>query len=786
VTLFRLVTLERVALSGVHGQVALADPRHLAVLVRLAAAPGRSLDTDDLLLGIWPHLTAQQGADALASAASAIAAAAGTQIVTQDVARWTLDPSVECDVDRAPPGAAPTFAVAFALADTPEWDEWVANVRNEIAQRPAPNRPTRRWRAALALGVAAAGVGVAFLASRPRPLDGFSPGDLVILADVANATTDSMLGRSLQVAATVGLEPSSRIELYSRSRVLESLRAVGRSLDSTGLTEDRALEVAVRESVPWVVSISVEPDGIRTRVTTRLIRTDTRKTMATARAQAVGVLGLVDAVGQSLRTLLARLGESERALRSQPALAFATSADHGALRAYSEGTAAWSRSEFHLARDYWARALTLDTGFAMAMRSLGSYYYYHHNRTEGERYYRGALARTGRLTEWERLQIETQYAGWRGDLDSALILARRIAATFPRASTYYSLGTVLLQAGQCPEGLDALARSRELDPSDPNTHINIATCEKALGRYDRARLAYLAADRVDSIALFSGNVNIEFAGAALLSGRMAEAESALTRMARRPGMSDQALGFRGLGFLALWRGEIARAGEHFRQAAAHSRQQRASNSLLRNLALLAATQRSGAGSAERRQTLAAIDSLAAIPGLAPGFLVLAVEPHADDANVGKIRSLVERIRARADPRSREDSLQVHYANGVLALAERDARAALAAFDRAEGVIRPDNMGYRRAIAYQQLGQLDSARRVLSGIVSRPAFGSESEDAWIRSLLEIGLVEERLGRFDDAIASYRRFLEQWKDADARLPDLILIRSRLNALLGRSDR
>jgi len=638
---------------------------------------------------------------------------------------------------------------------------------------------------ALALGVVAAAAGVGFLVSGPGAVDGFTPGDRVILADVANATSDSLLSRSLQVVAVVGLEPASRIVLHPRGRILESLRGVGQSLDSAGLTPERALEVAIREGVPWVVAINVEQDRERAQVTIRLIRASTRETVVTVQTQAAGVFGLIEAVGQSLRTLLARLGEPARALREQPRLSFATSADLDALRAYTEGTAAWGRGEYHLARDYWGRALTLDTGFAMAMGSLGSYWYYHHDRAKGERFYRGALARTGRLTEWERLQIEERYASWRGDRDSALTVARRIATRFPRASTFSRLGTALMQSGQCAEGLPALERARELDPTALSTLVNIATCEKSFRRYDRARLAYLAAARLDSNALYRGNVNLEYAGALVLGGRVTEAESTLTRMSRRQGMSDQALGFRGLGFVALWRGQLALAQDQFRRAATLSRQQRASNSLLRNLALLAATQRIAGVPADRRRALAAIDSLAAEP-MAPGFLVLALEPHADDGDVEKIRSLVDRIRARADPRNQEDSLQVHYVTGVLALATRDPPAALAAFDRAKGFIRPATMDYRRALAYQHLGQLDSAQRELAAIVAVPRFGSEDLDAWIRSLIDIGLVEERLGRYDDAIASYRRFLEQWSEADPGLPDVDMIRRRLNALLGRHDR
>jgi len=66
------------------------------------------------------------------------------------------------------------------------------------------------------------------------------------------------------------------------------------------------------------------------------------------------------------------------------------------------------------------------------------------------------------------------------------------------------------------------------------------------------------------------------------------------------------------------------------------------------------------------------------------------------------------------------------------------------------------------------------------------FGHEDQTAWTRALIVVGDVEERLGLVDDAIASYRRFLDHWKDADPGLPDVIRVQARLKALLGRRDR
>lgn len=768
---FRLVTLDRVTLLGPLGPVNVADPRHLAVLVRLAAAPGRSLVSNDLLLSIWPHLTPQQGTNELAKAASVIAAMAGTPLVVATADRWILDAAVGCDVDGALPASAPSFAAGLALPDTPEWDEWVATVRQVLANRPVRiwNRP---WAKPVLIGLAVTLVAAAgYRWFVGRPIEGFTPGDRAILADVENTTADSSLGRSLGVAAAVALQQSRRLELVPRGQVQGG---------PTPMTAEVALDAGAKGDIPWVIAIRVEPAGNRNTVTTRLVRVKTRQVAVTASEPAAGVLDLVAAVGATIQTVLVRIGEPERPAGEQPELSFATSANLDALRAYAEGSAAWSRGAYHLAKDFWSRAIALDTGFAMAMGSLGVYHYFHHNRVEGERYYREALARRGRLTEWERLQIELGHANWRGDRDSALALARVTVARFPRGGTFLGLGSMLLRARRCPEGLEALERSRQFDPRNPHVYIAIATCEKVLGRHDAARLSYLAAGRLDSTMLYVNNVNGEFVSSTLLAGYPVEAESALVKMTRRPGMNDQALGFRGLGFLALWRGEVAQAREQFRRAAGLSRQQGAANSLLRNLALVVATELAAGHQAEARQTIREIDSLARGPGMAPGFLGFAADAHAEVANTGRVRELLDQVRAEADPRNREDSLLIHYLAGTLALAEGDARAALAGFDRAAGYPAQMMLALRRAQAQERLGQLDSARAGLSRIIAQPVFGVEGQIGWIGALIEIGRVEERLGRFDDAMASYRRFREHWKAADPGLPAVIAVDGRIAAL------
>jgi tetratricopeptide (TPR) repeat protein len=521
-------------------------------------------------------------------------------------------------------------------------------------------------------------------------------------------------------------------------------------------------------------------------VTIRLIRVRTGEVALTVPASADNAVELVTALDRALRALQRRIGESQARLREQPLLAYATTSNLEALRAYSEGVAAWQESRYAIARDLWERAVTLDTGFALAMGSLGASYYYTHNRQQAASQYQRALARAARLSEWERLRIASGYATARGDLDSALAVDRRIAATFPRALTYYDLGTDLLQMRRCPEALEAFERSRRLDPLNPHTAINIATCHKVLGDFDRARLAYLEAGRLDSTMLYRANINLEYAGALVLTGRATEAESVLSRMSGRIEMADQALGFRGLGYLALWQGRIEPARARFARAAAISRQQHAAPSLLRNLLLLVAAERAGRDQSPDRRVLATIDSLTRLEAVAPTFLTFAVGPHADDRDGAIVTALLERMRHRVDPRSREDSSHIWYVTGALALAEGHAADALNAFDRAGEFRFPTTLALRRAMALEQLGQLDSARAVLRSILAKNVFGSEDQIGWMKALVAVGQVEERAGRVEDAIASYRRFLDFWKEADAGLPDVVRVQARLNALLSRTDR
>ena len=199
-----------------------------------------------------------------------------------------------------------------------------------------------------------------------------------------------------------------------------------------------------------------------------------------------------------------------RSAHQSAPLPLVTTSSLEALRSFAEGSAAWEAGDYRRAREFWARAVDLDTGFAMAYGALGNLEYYMLNRAAGERYYAAALSRASRLTEWERLQLLENQASYRGQPDSARVIGRAIAERFPSAASWYDYGTDLMRAAHYEEAIAALQQALALDSFYVFGWVNLATTYKALRRHEDAIRAYRRADAIDPEVLYRNNINHEY------------------------------------------------------------------------------------------------------------------------------------------------------------------------------------------------------------------------------------------------------------------------------------
>lgn len=614
---------------------------------------------------------------------------------------------------------------------------------------------------------------------RDRPITGVAQGASVLVADVHNETGDTLFDRGLVDAATIALRQSAKVRVHPRARVLEAYRLMRIADSLTPLTYERAREVAERDGVPFVLGLSVARAGAEFVLAARIANIDRQATVAELEERFArpehAVAALDRLVGRARRVF----GEPPRgiAARREP-LPRVMTASLGALRSYSDGSRAWAQGRFHEARDFWLRAIALDTGFAMAHGALGGYHYYLRDAEQGERFYQEALARSARLTELERLRLLTAYMSYRGRKDSSIVLGGLVAQKYPSGDAWYSYGTNLMEAGRHEEAILALNRALEIDSTLANAWINLATVYTRQRRWDRAVPAYRQAERRDSSVVYSFFLNNEYGGALLLAGQPQEAARLFRRMAESAQLGNRQFGFRSLGHLALWTGRPDDAVAAYQQAIEITHQQgdplSEGRSRLFLVAVLRALNQTDAANAELTKVLA----LARLPRFDVGFMGPVAHELRQLERWRDLDSLVALVASRADAAHASHRNTAALAQALAHLGGRRPDSALASLRRLADYAWPTLERMATAEALAMAGRRDSALAALQALDTIPAFGREGQAEWMRVPLLIGDELARRGDAEGAARAYERLIARWRGAD--VPDVVTARRRLAAM------
>jgi tetratricopeptide (TPR) repeat protein len=627
------------------------------------------------------------------------------------------------------------------------------------------------------LGLAVVSLGT-YLVRGGRSGANAAVGDQVILADLDNVTGDSLFDRSLIAAAVTGLQQSARVRLYPRARLAAIYRLMKLDTPVT-LTYELAKEVAERGHVPFVVALRVARDGPSYRVSARLADVAHERELGEVVATSPIEREVVGALGDVLLKARRVLGETRREIadRRTP-LPLVTTASLEALRSYADGSSAWMRSDYDRAREHWLRAVDLDTGFALALSALGSTYYYLHDRYNGERYYAAAQAHADRLSEWERLRMLQSRASFRGHSDSALVLEALMAQRYPSVQSWYDYGTGLMRAGRSEDAIAALRKAIALDSTNVNSWINLATS------YDRQfaeRIrAYEHAGALDTTVLYKGNINHEYGKTLLLAGRPDDAERVFRKMAEVDRMSDRALGWRSLGYLAFWQGKIYEAIGDFQQAVAATQQMDAALSEGRNRLLVASAYRAANRIADAEVEVNRALALTKAPVFEPVMLALVLYSCEQLDRVKDVEAMAALIKQRADSLNPRDRASVALATGAVFVVRHQPDSAIKYLRLAKGYPLPIPRLMMLAAAFDAKGQRDSVRATLEAVTATEGFGVEGQDDYLRAPLVLGDILLQSKDTAGARRRYQEFVTRWKDAPNDIPDLVTARAKLAAL------
>jgi eukaryotic-like serine/threonine-protein kinase len=396
-------------------------------------------------------------------------------------------------------------------------------------------RSTRlRWAAAAAT-VVVIGLGLGGWLFFSRNAHALTDKDTIVLADFTNTTGDTVFDSTLRQGLSVQLEQSPFLSIISDQRVQQTLQMMERKPDAK-LTPEIARELCQRTSSAAVLDGSIAQIGTQYLLTVKAVNCSSGETLASTESEASDKNHVLEALGKTASEIRNKLGESLSTVRKlDTPLEQATTPSLEALQAYSLANKAFGSGEYGAVVPL-LRATRLDPNFGMAYAFLGDDYANLGETSLAGENYQKAYAMRDRVSERERLYIESNYhQNITGDLEKAREVYELWARAYSRDSVpRVNLGFINYNLGQYDKALVEIRESFRLDPDAfgydnlVGAYLNLNRLQEAQATAEEAR-----AKKMDSPDLHLGLYQIAF-----LQGVAAGMEEQVRWGAGNPGVEN--------------------------------------------------------------------------------------------------------------------------------------------------------------------------------------------------------------------------------------------------------
>jgi tetratricopeptide (TPR) repeat protein len=238
----------------------------------------------------------------------------------------------------------------------------------------------------------------------------FSKRDWIVITDFENLTDNSVFDKSLYTAFSLSTSQSRYINIYPRSRMLETLARM-KIKDQTYVDEKTGREMAVREGINLCIVPSISEVGNRYAIAAKIMEAKSGNILRSEVLNAENKDDILSKLDQLSKKIRRNLGESRYiiAFQDKP-LKKVTTSSLEALKIYSQGIDHHLMMDFESARKYYESALKIDTGFTSAKASLGNLLIERFDPVKGRELLTQAVKSVDNLTERERLGILAFYA----------------------------------------------------------------------------------------------------------------------------------------------------------------------------------------------------------------------------------------------------------------------------------------------------------------------------------------------------------------------------------------
>jgi eukaryotic-like serine/threonine-protein kinase len=638
--------------------------------------------------------------------------------------------------------------IAAAAATAP-----VASAAAAPAPAPSPRRSRAWW---LAAPLATAGVVAAVLAWQSARTPALQSRDLVVLADLTNRTGDPVFDDTLGEALAVQLRQSPFLNLVPDQRVRATLRMMERPAD-TPIDAVVGREVCQRVGAKALLTSAIASLGSSYVITLGALDCVTGDTLAERQAQVAQKEEVLRHLGGAARELREHLGESLASLTRYDAnIEQATTASLEALKAYSQAIARRRAEGDRAALPLFRRAIELDPDFALAHARLGTAYANVNDTANARLETERAYALRDKVSELERLYIEARYFTTVAPDEHKAIEAYRVTlATYPNDYTArVNLAILLRSQGELDEAISLLQEAARLAPEEPTARVNLASTFIEAGRFPEARATAEQARALRD----DGAVRLLLLTVGVL-GNDAALEREQLDWARASSDPRQSLPL--LLRVALYRGQLTEAerllGEIeqvFGAANLWPVVGELRGAVAISLATAGATARAGAYVQPLERDHPDSSSIEER---------LVVAAMLEDAGLAR-RTLVLALGPAEPGRPEVDGAPLFRA--LAHLAEKSPARALEALGPVRYRLGETDQIFVRGLILERLGRHDEAIADFTWLRDHARKELAPNSAYSRRLLAEAL--ERAGRTAEARQAYAAFLDFWKTADRDLP------------------
>ena len=288
--------------------------------------------------------------------------------------------------------------------------------------------------------------------------------DQLILADFTNQTGDAVFDSTLKEALAIQLEQSPLLQLVSDSELHSNLQYLGQTREQK-ITPELAQQLGQRLGVKAYLAGTIASLGPSYVISINAVNCATGEVFAREQETAPDKTAVLQAVSKAATAIRARLGESMASIQKLTTpYTNVTTANLQAFHAFSLG-----EDEHRMGHDFpqafslYQQAIQLDPSFAMAYARLGVTYSTQGALAKSLEHMKKAYDLRERVTERERMYIESQYASFQFDLPKALESYKLFAATYPRdAAAWNNMAIVYAEIGDFEQAATDFKKTWEI------------------------------------------------------------------------------------------------------------------------------------------------------------------------------------------------------------------------------------------------------------------------------------------------------------------------------------